>query len=168
MNKPLLLLLVTLLSTILANESYAAATNQAQSKDWVWSLSPDADGMYYAGTENSVGNVLGLFCYSNEPGDNCFYATQLGSTCVHKHTHTAILNSEDGAAPVTLTCGTNNNFSIAPFDTVSSAVRGKSVLSIAIPLDDGSFTVSRFSLKGSTAAITGMNTAARQAAYIRL
>jgi hypothetical protein len=126
MNKTL----ITLIVAFATLTSYAAdPSNEVQSQDWVWSLSP-IDGYYYAGTTNSAGNFLALYCYTDIPGDaNCVYGAQLGSTCKKDETHNTIVNAGAGANSVILTCTSDENtFVIAPFETMTAAVRDTSTL----------------------------------------
>lgn len=114
MNKILISFILTLATVI--NVHAAEESNEVQSQDWVWSLSP-IDGYYYAGTTNSAGNFRGLYCYTKE--NNCLYATYLGSTCKKDDSHNAIVNSGAEATSVTLTCGSENALVIAPFETMT-------------------------------------------------
>lgn len=160
MNKPL----ITLGFLVAALNAHAAEESIAESKDWIWTLSPTAEDVYYAGTTNKARNIIGVYCDGQAAGGACIYRADLGASCTKGQSYNAMLNAAVGSAPVTLTCDDNNILSIAPFDTINDAIRSKGLLSIAIPQADGSFTVSRFSLAGSTATIIGMRTAARQRA----
>jgi hypothetical protein len=173
------LIATLLLASSLGVSTWAGAQAAEQvhrSKDWVW-LSAADDGVLYAGTENVAGNLLALYCYANE-GKKCVYATKLGATCKKGDRHAAMFNAASGAAPLVLTCGDDNFFGISPFKDIDDAIRNNTAIAIAIPREDGSFTVSRFSLTGSKAAITGMSStltrdapspqASPQAAFVRL
>jgi hypothetical protein len=171
-----------LLASSLGASTWAGAQAAEQvhrSKDWVWNLSPSKHGLYYAATTNAAGHFIAVSCDPNVKGASCLYRAHFGLTCKEGDSYPALLNSTLGSAQLTLTCGNDNFFVLAPFDDVDKAVHSKGLLSIAVPYADGnSFSVSRFSTAGSTAAITGMSSAlardaespqtSPQAAFVRL
>jgi hypothetical protein len=165
-----------LVSSLGVSAAAQAGEKVHSSKDWVWSHSADSK-VQYAATTNAAGNFIGLYCFTEVEGDNCVYQAQLGPVCKEGDRYPAILNAPSGSAPLELTCRSDNVLAISPFKAIDDAIRNNRTVSIAVPAD-GSFTVSRFSLAGSTAAITAMSSAlardaespqtSPQAAFVRL
>lgn len=152
-----LTVLIAILLTWFSLGTMADQSDSFQSKDWIWSRSTDDDNFYYAATANSAGNMLGQYCYL-ESG-NCVYIVHLGIACDAGSEYPALISSAAGAVHVTLRCKSNNAFFVEGFDAIDRAVRGTTSVGIVAPLQSGEFTVSRFSLAGSTSAIDRMRAA---------
>jgi len=133
------------------------------SKDWV--LDIDGDDFLYASTLNSSRHILGQYCYLDS--GNCMYLVDIGITCDKGYKTPALVNSNAGAVQVKLVCGhtykKNNVLYIYPFDQIDTIVKQANYLSIAVPMENDRFKVSRFSLSGSTYAIELMRMAAERA-----
>ena len=127
------------------------------SKDWHWDLSY-SDEYAYAATVNSDGRTLGQYCYYAD--NSCVYLVTLGITCEASAEYPSILNSNTGAADVSLICGHTyqgeNVFFIKPFDDVDIIVMSANTIGFAVAMEEGTFKVVRFSLSGSTHAIKMM------------
>jgi len=78
----------------------------------------------------------------------------------------ALVNSNKGAYNVTLKCAHENKgqtiFAVRDFDTIDGLVKEASHIGFVLPIENGQFKVVRFSLMGSSDAISQMRAAARK------
>lgn len=127
-----------------------------KSKDWEWGNS--GTEYLYAATTNSTGSSLGQYCYYES--EDCYYLVSLGPNCKKENEYPALIGSDKGAIAVTLICSHKYKgrsvYMISPFEKIDTLVRQASRVGIAIPLESDSFKVVRFSLSGSTHAISTM------------
>jgi hypothetical protein len=145
----------------------AASAQTMRFDAWVVGVPGDASGVY-AATDNSSGSMLAFTCPFT---DDCHYRLITPNTCVEGEKYPGVLSTNKGAISVTLHClsivGWDSNrggvLGLAPFDNVDLAVREGRDLGIAVPLKNGQFHVSRFSLIGSSAAINYVNGATAKA-----
>lgn len=141
---------------VLLAVSAGAQAAERQSKDWAWGVG-DA-GSIYAATTNSAGNFLGQYCYPSSGG--CYYVIKLNTRCEAGADYPALINAASGAVHASLRCTDKGGMVFKDFDQIDSIVRTAPRIGVVVPMEDGAFTVSRFSLAGSTNAIDRMRVAA--------
>jgi hypothetical protein len=130
----------------------AADAPPHQVKDWVFE--PMSGGGAIARTNNDSGSVLGIVCLKYQ---DCYVYFSAGSTCEPGSKYPMLLNSDEGAMPVTGTCtdisaaSNKRQFvqSLDPFDKITAAMLHNHWMGVAVPMANGQFKVSRFSLEGS-------------------
>jgi hypothetical protein len=132
------------------------------SKDWIWST--DDKSFYFALTVNSNKHNFGQYCALANA--QCFYMVGIDITCEPDSAYPALVNSNKGAYNVTLRCAHENNgqtiFAVRDFDTIDGLVREASNIGFVLPMNNGQFKVVRFSLMGSSDAISQMRAAAKK------
>ena len=117
---------------------------QTKHNDW-WTIIKG--NYFYAYTNNESDAALGVIC-----SDGCVYYANLLVECKEGESYNALLSTENGAIPIRITCMFVDDkylFSLQPNDDITSAFNGAKTVGIAVPLDDGKFSVARFSLTGS-------------------
>lgn len=125
-----------------------------------WGRGVNTDGSHYALTINTSKSALGQFCSSQ---GNCWYGINVSKVrCAKGDKNLGLISSALGSEHITLLCGDNNTYMIEEFGETDHTVRNASSIGIVIPLQDGRFEVSRFSLSGSTRAVDGMRAAAQK------
>lgn len=132
-----------------------------------WFNGKDADGLPYTYTVNDSGSLLGQWC--NKDADACFWilATQRG--CESGIDVPGILNTENGAVAISLKCLSStvidgkvyHRLLFSSFDTVQTALQGQKRVAIATPMQDVTYTVTRFNITGVDAATSRIDTAKR-------
>lgn len=144
------LLLLLLLCLPYAVASYAA--NRVFG-DWV--VSAEA-GIYETYTANDSGSTLGLLCTDTD----CSFYLRAGITCENGGTYLALINSESGASSHQLSCAplplngrTEYVIMIGDIESFATTVLRSTTIGFAIPMANGQFKVSRFSLRGSAKAL---------------
>ncbi|WP_339774981.1 hypothetical protein [uncultured Methylophaga sp.] len=132
------------------------------SGDWIWSDSYVKDGFLFAATVTENGTYIGQYCYISE-GD-CYYMLNAKITCDSDSEHVTLVNSDIGSYTIKAICGhkvdDNNALYLYPFDEVDTMVKESNNIGVAIAMESGHFKVVRFSLSGSTKAISEMRAAA--------
>lgn len=147
-----------IIAAALLTVSTGAQAEPVMSGDWGRGV--NANGTHYALTGNASDSFLGQTC---SPDGNCWYAIHVNKvTCEKGKKIFGLISSALGAEHISLLCGNNNANVIEEFDVTDYIVRNASSVGIVIPLQDGKFEVSRFSLRGSTRAINGMRAAAQK------
>lgn len=135
------------------------------SGDWTWSV--DDSETYYAGTENSAGQMLAQFCHLDT--GNCVYAVGFDTTCDEGDSYPALVNTDNGASSIEFLCGGelkdgSHLMLIQDFDQIDGIVRKAKRIGFALPMQGDEFKAVRFSLKGSVAAIDAMRKVAARGA----
>lgn len=152
-----------IIAGLLVVSAAASAATPVISGDWGRGV--NTRGFRYALTINASESALGQFCSSR--GD-CWYAVSFSkATCNDGAQYAGLINSVTGAGHyganhITLVCS-KNTMVIKEFNLIDQAVRNASSIGIAGPLESGEFSVSRFSLSGSTRAIDGMRATIQRA-----
>jgi hypothetical protein len=140
--------------------SSIAMAEPHKSKSWVWDV--NTKGYYYAATIKSTGQLLGQYC--DFSADECNYMVSFKIPCEEGQESPALINSNVGAAQVTLICdhkyNNNSMFTVSPFDEVDKIVRDAGRAGFAIPIGGGRYEIVIFSLYGSSFAIDSMRSAA--------
>ncbi|GAD89779.1 hypothetical protein VHA01S_027_00350 [Vibrio halioticoli NBRC 102217] len=137
---------------------YAGSALSAEKahKDWV--IDTDGSEYFYAATLNNSGHVFGKYCYFES--ENCMYITGVDIKCTNGNKYPALVNSDSGSMNTTLHCGGRvegqNVLIFENFDDIEATVKKSKQLGIAIPMENGKFKVSRFSMSGSTYSIDKM------------
>lgn len=132
-----------------------AATAAHAQKFGDWTVEKmEGDASFYAATMNSTGGLLGKVCTF----DGCKWVVTLQATCDRDAHYPALLASKAGAAHVSLVCEPNEKtpgrYVFSDYDIAEKAFAAGDSTGLAFPMDDGGFRVSRFSLRGMTAAVT--------------
>lgn len=136
-----------------------------RSGDWTWSI--DDPTAFYAGTENSAGQMLAQFCDTTE--GSCVYVVGFDTTCDEGDPYPALVNSDAGTASIEFLCGGeldngSNVMLVKGFDQMDSFIRKAKRIGFALPMQGDEFKAVRFSLKGSVAAIDAMRKVAARGA----
>lgn len=145
---------------LIAASSNSLAESAAFGK---WRVFGDANGSPpIALTSNDSDNAFGQVCADDS--EACFWLILSPKTPCKKGDEAPIIaNSSNGAVQLVTVCagifelsGTKyHQYLLSPFDDIESVVKKSSgILSFAIPVQAGSFTVMRFDLNGSTKAIS--------------
>jgi len=120
-----------------------------------WLISAE-NGIYETYTANESGSTLGLLCTDSD----CSFYLRAGITCESGGTYLALINSESGAASHELSCAplTLNNKTeyvllIGDIKPFAEVVMSSTTIGFAIPMANGQFKVSRFSLRGANKAL---------------
>jgi len=110
-------------------------------------------------TSDRQGATLALAC----DGQACVFYIDNDTTCLDGTEYLVLLNAASGAAHVTLECkavansrGRTHVFAFASGESIEEAVATQSIVSIAFPMADGSFRVSRFDTSGYDGAVAAM------------
>lgn len=104
-----------------------------------------------ARTENESGSVFGMLC-----GTSCVYFVNFQKDCDAGDKYPAMINGPLGAFPITLSCYHIEKLRVLTFQVEDNAINmlaDKGEIGFAIPLGDGKFGVSRFSLQGGLEAV---------------
>ena len=134
-----------------------------QDGDWYGSV--DNEDFYFAMTVNEAGHILGQYCYFEN--STCLYLIDMGINCDEGHEYPSLINSSAGSSMVNLVCSHKTKegkyvMAINSFDDIDRVIRSATRIGFAVPLADGQFKVSRFSLSGSVKAIDRMLAAAQK------
>ncbi|CAG9297928.1 hypothetical protein [Celerinatantimonas diazotrophica] len=123
-----------------------------------WAVNTEGDSYYYAATKNKSGHVFGEYCYFKNK--SCLFLIGIDITCHKGHQYPVLVNSEQGALNLTLSCGNKvdhqNVLIFNNFDKIDQIVRTSSKLGVVVPMESGQFKVSRFSLLGAKYCIDTM------------
>jgi len=110
-------------------------------------------------TPDRQGATLALAC----DGQACVFYIDNDTICVDGSEYLVLLNAASGAAHVTLECkavansrGRTHVFAFSSGESIEEAVATQSIVSIAFPMADGSFRVSRFDTSGYAGAVAAM------------
>jgi hypothetical protein len=110
-------------------------------------------------TADQQGATLALAC----DGRTCVFYIDNDTSCIDGTEYFVLLNAPSGAAHVTLECravansrGRTHVFAFAGGESIEEAVATQSIVSIAFPMADGSFRVSRFDTSGYAGAVAAM------------
>jgi hypothetical protein len=89
-------------------------------------------------------------------GTDCVFFLNLGSKCTQGNSYPAMINSHAGSHAIDLTCFVLDEDYVLMFeareDMADMFLEGGTI-GFAVPLADGQFGVSRFSLKGGAEAV---------------
>jgi len=139
-------LCITLLLGIMSSSLWAL--QKTVIGDWVVQTSP---GSIEAST--SVGTTsFGMYCQA----DQCMWYLHDKLRCQPGSKSPILMSGLGNAASLTIQCAQINGvlFQILePFNTVLNEVKRGGIVSFAVPLQNGSFGVSRFSLSGGFEAV---------------
>ena len=127
------------------------------SGDWTWSI--DDATAFYAGTQNSAGQMLAQFCDTTD--DTCVYVVGFDTHCDEGDSYPALVNSDAGTASLEFLCGgeldDGTHLMIAKdFEQLDRMIRKAKKIGFALPMQGDEFKAVRFSLKGSVAAMDAM------------
>jgi len=146
---------VFLLSALLVYLSPAAFA-QEKFGDWVVSA-PNGEDFIFAATGNESGRVLAHSC-DFRTGD-CMWTLTMNMECEQDHVFAILTNVDQGAEHLSLMCiGPNREpnqytYAFTDFEQIDHIIRNSGKISFAIPLESGEFQVSRFNIKGASAAV---------------
>jgi hypothetical protein len=138
-----------ILSSCIFSSSISLAVESVAYQNWVVDISSNNTEAH---TINESGSSFGLFC----SGDTCLFYLHQNYDCKPGEKYSALINSGSLSGPVTLQCTKINGSTfqiIDPFNLVLDACKNFAIVSFAIPLSDGRFTIARFSLAGSAEAM---------------
>jgi hypothetical protein len=156
---------VTAFFLILVISGLSPANSEPRSgavKDWTFKLFDD--GSAGAQTLNDSGSALGVYCAAAK---NCQVYLLASTDCEENGKYPVLVNSTSGAKALDTTCANISTPDAKPrfalffddFQTVVSLMFKDRVAGFSIPMADGTFKVTRFSLDGSNEALTTVNKA---------
>ena len=154
-------LVFSFLSAFAVSQSNAEPRS-ASVKDWSFKLFDD--GSAGAQTLNDSGLALGVYCAAAK---NCQAYLLASMDCEENGKYPVLMNSTSGAQALNTTCANISTPDSKPrfalffddFEAVVSLMFKDRVAGFSIPMADGTFKVSRFSLDGSNEALTAVNQA---------
>ena len=157
-------MLTRVLVAILLAASAHAAIAQNTSDDWAWDYySDEGAGEFYlfAGTVNDEDRFLGKYC--DILSGECAYLVTQNISCSSGDKYPVLVSLGSEAVSTNLVCwdefDTNEwAYEIEAWDTLDSSIISAKRMGIVVALVDGTFSVSRFSLLGSGAMISEMET----------
>jgi hypothetical protein len=115
---------------------------------WKFSEEGDLTGAY---TTNESGSVFGILC-----GKTCVFYLNMRTTCTKNNIYPAMINSHAGSAAIRLRCHIVDDRYLLLTEAEESyfdMLGEGGVVGFAIPLENGKFSVSRFSLTGGMSAV---------------
>jgi hypothetical protein len=150
---------------VLTASALSTANAEPQSvavKDWTVKLFDD--GSSGAQTSNDSGSSFGVYCTDEK---NCVAFLLASTDCDDSSKYPVLLNSTSGAMALATTCanistpGSKQRFALVfdDFSTVLNIALKDRMVGFSIPMANGAFKVTRFSLDGSNEAVTAMNKA---------
>jgi hypothetical protein len=121
-----------------------------------WTLAMYADGSGEAYTSNSSGSLFGLYCATK-----CFFYLRERRDCIEGDFYPVLINFQGGADYLQMVCAklAGLHFPVYVLNDVDKLITATSrsrQIGFAMPLEDGEFAVSRFSLNGSNRAISSL------------
>lgn len=130
---------------------------------WAFGNTADGDG-YFALTVNDSKAVLGRYCFLSL--DGCLWVLANDIDCDIGSQSPVLANSDTGARSMVIACRKIDGklrFVFSDFEAFESFLQGSKRISIAFPMRDGYFLVSRFLLDGAEPAIAQLNRSIKQA-----
>jgi hypothetical protein len=144
-----------ILASLTLAVSLMASTATAQRfGDWSVSISDDRT-VVTAETANDSGNIFGLACFI--AAETCYWVLTVGHSCTEGVPYLVLANAVSGASHHNLKCliVKSNRFMVfQDFAAVETIVNNDARVGIAFPMENGLFTVMRFSLNGAKRAAT--------------
>lgn len=133
--------------------------------DWKVQATDDGSAVS-AESMNQSGKSFGLMCFTDT--GNCVWALVTEQHCENGATYPLMANAKAGSVSLQVKCGNANGddpvLVFQDFDKVTDLVNQNDRVGFAIPMEDGMFSVVRFSLRGATQAT---RVAAEQAKLVR-
>ena len=139
-----------------------ASSYAAEKRFGSWLVGPitDNEGVY-AATANDSGAILGQYCYNSEA--SCFWLLANDTNCEPGSRYPVLVNADTGAYSLEMLCiklEGKGRYAFTDFDAIDGLIKKSSRIGIAFPLKSGLFQVTRFSLNGSSNAVTFMRSIA--------
>jgi len=120
-----------------------------------WAINANEDGsVITAETRNESGASFGLICFTDS--SDCMWSVSNGNECTDGELYPVMANASSGAASFNQLCskiGSGNLLTFTDYDGVMTMVTKNGRIGFAVPMADGMFTVTRFSLRGANEAI---------------
>ena len=130
-----------------------------------WEVSTK-DSAPYAATANDSDQVFGQFCFLEE--GSCYWLVAITIACKEGDKYPVLANSDTGAVHLEMICldgnpqGGRYRYAFTHFDEVDQLVRDSTRVGFAMPLQEDSFRVLRFNLRGVETALSVMRDAANK------
>ncbi len=124
--------------------------------DWEWGYAEDATYLW-AATNSDEGMMLGEFCFFDT--ETCIYFIAQDVECVEGDNYPVLINGNYVQAAEIYCSHTYENlwvYIFSDYDLLDPLVRETGQIGVAMALDDGTFQLTRFSLKGSMQAMDAM------------
>jgi hypothetical protein len=148
------LLLVVLVTLLSLTSAYAEVIGdwQVHTKD------------LYAATSNDSDQVFGQFCYVED--SSCLWLVGITVACDEGQKYPVLANSDAAAVHLEMLCldgkpieGGRYRYAFTDFDRVDRLVRESQRVGFAMPMQEDSFRVIRFNLRGSDKALSKLDDA---------
>lgn len=127
----------------------ATAGEKVAYQNWIVDISSATTEAY---TANDSKSSFGVFCAA----DKCLFYLHQALQCQPGAKYSVLMNSATVSTALSIQCtqiGSNLFQILDPFDAVLNAVKAGDTIGFAVALQSGAFSVTRFSLAGSTDAI---------------
>ena len=147
------LVILSVAQLLLCENSFS---QERKFKDW-WVGLLNGDIGVFAGTTNDSNGVFGQFCLKE--ANNCYWLMTTDLDCTEGSKYPVLVNSDAGASNQELYClkvEGKPRYAFSNFDAINETVATSKRISIALPIGNSQFQVSRFSLSGSNDAIEVM------------
>ncbi|WP_280815489.1 hypothetical protein [Variovorax sp. TBS-050B] len=152
------------MKSVLVAATLFASVAHAQTAIGPWYVSDMNDGAgSFVGTINDSGGMFGKYCYVNS--QSCVWMMTADVGCEAGSEYPVLLNSDSGAALVTVSCKPidgKNRYFFNSYTDVDDAVARSSRIGFAFPMESGQFRVTRFDIRQSTAAMKALETRMRK------
>jgi hypothetical protein len=143
----------------------SSGSSAETSGDWQVNL---GDKYAEAFTASDSGGTFGLIC--DRAKATCFYYVTMPASCDEDASVPLLANADAGSLLLTGRCAVINDagkvthvLALSPFDDVTKGIQKGQRFGLAVPMVDGQFRVFRFSLNGSSYALSKVNSAASRA-----
>lgn len=131
-----------------------AQAEEKQFEDWFVVRADNGDMV--AGTQqDNFSKALVYRCFKEL--NKCAHVLIADIECDDGHTYPVLVNSEHSALSMDTLCTDNEGESeliLTEFDRIHKIIQKSNVIGIAVPMASGQFKVVRFSLKGSSKAMS--------------
>lgn len=141
---------------------FSAATAYGANESWSLQL---IEGFQIARVLNDADLATGIIC--SVENQSCRAYVTMPASCEVDADYPMMINSPVGALPISTTCfevGGKKLYVIDQFDNSIAAFESGGEIGFAMPLENGKFTVARFSTRGASAAIKQARTYPRKPA----
>jgi hypothetical protein len=127
-----------------------------------WTFKAFADGSSGAQTVNESGSTLGVYCLAEQ---QCTLFLQAETKCEPDAKYPLMVNADSGAIAVSTTCnsygsaGAKDSFALFfdDFQSIFNIVLKNHTIGFSIPMANGMFKVTRFSLEGSNEVMAAVS-----------
>jgi len=128
-----------------------------------WEVDTTDPTVMFAATANDNEHVFGEFCFPED--GSCYWVVSMSVPCKEGDRYPILANSDAAAISVELLCIDANadqhqyRYAFTNFDQIDKVIRSSSKIGFAMPMQEDTFRVIRFNLKGVEKALSIMHNA---------